>query len=883
MRTPRYWLLPAATTALLSSPAWAAADAAQEAQATDFWATSSQFINRQLERSNQAFQRLFDSILRDSTAPVQIVVLTDAHEATGDRLDAQERFLACGTALQRLHEMDELKEQEDRITARLRSSVQHALKLVSLHYVDETRCEDLESAKLVKECKRVLNMEDEVRLFLAQGQSDKAVCEQLYSTKVERLPLVIDDAVNATDPQPLSCKLCKRFVQMVDMSIQKDMQQLEQIREIINDICDSMAQDSKCRVFVQEFDQIVKWLKDGSDPDFVCKMIKMCSATEEPSPLALADGVGDDSHACFYCEHITAVIGFVNQHAPDQVAKLRTVIKYVCKLSPKDCQCDKMEKNFDKIADWVKSGKQPQEICENLGICKKGEKATVEQNKFLDALEGLLKLSLTPADGAKGEDDCIYCDYFTTMLESFIKEKPEEIDEIRELADTICGLLGDDNQCHQYVSKLDLIVDGLKAGKDSKQICAEIGFCPKLAAKGLEAMNQTLVRQFNQTMNKSVDNCFFCTQLTSIVKVSIDENPDQINEIRQIADMICNMLPDDNKCHPVMKEFDQIVDSIRKGEDPHAICQDLGVCPKSEEPITLATPVVEKTKGTPTCAYCEGIVMVLEIAIKQRPDDVNEMREAAGVVCEILPKDDQCHQQLKMFDEAVEMLKKGEQPHEICNQLKFCTEKLGATQLKVADLAFLDKSLAPSKCNTCKQNALLLASLVTSPDSLDTFTRQMDSICRLVPESNECKLLLDHYDSIVEGLKKNENVEAICKRIDQCTDDAAAYEETKSMSVGCLFCEYTAELLSRTGQDATEMRYAKEALETMCFILPPDAKCDVLVSKFDELAGMVHHGQSPSVACNKLGLCAKEFVGVEAITAETKPRMEAVDALMAIQ
>lgn len=99
----------------------------------------------------------------------------------------------------------------------------------------------------------------------------------------------------------------------------------------------------------------------------------------------------------------------------------------------------------------------------------------------------------------------------------------------------------------------------------------------------------------------------------------------------------------------------------------------------------------------------------------------------------------QCHKDLKLFDTAVELLKKGKKPHEVCQSLKFCDSAEQAMSLKVADLKVLDSSISPSRCTLCKQNSLLLASMVGEPSRLSAFTDEMNSVCRLIPDSKEVR------------------------------------------------------------------------------------------------------------------------------------------------
>ena len=119
---------------------------------------------------------------------------------------------------------------------------------------------------------------------------------------------------------------------------------------------------------------------------------------------------------------------------------------------------------------------------------------------------------------------------------------------------------------------------------------------------------------------------------------------------------------------------------------------------------------------------------------------------------------------------------------------------------------------------------------------------------------------MKHQDAIIDLLKKKEDMETICTRIGECVSVADEVEEEKPMSVGCLFCEFTADLLEYAKDSEKALHEAKETLETICTVMPPPARCDVLSSKFDDLLSLVREGKSPSEACHAIALCDAEFV-----------------------
>ena len=173
----------------------------------------------------------------------------------------------------------------------------------------------------------------------------------------------------------------------------------------------------------------------------------------------------------------------------------------------------------------------------------------------------------------------------------------------------------------------------------------------------------------------------------------------------------------------------------------------------------------------------------------------------------------QCHAQLKVFDEAVKELQAGKAPVEVCRDLKYCTA--GEQAPALAQVPFLWDQVKSSRCATCKQNTFLLASMATKPESVQTFLSSVKNVCRLIPESDECELLMKHHDLILDALHKGESIETICEKIHACPEEVTVASDEASINVSCLLCEYTAEVLERTNTSEKEVRLEKKALETI--------------------------------------------------------------------
>jgi len=208
----------------------------------------------------------------------------------------------------------------------------------------------------------------------------------------------------------------------------------------------------------------------------------------------------------------------------------------------------------------VKNGTCPVKICKAIGICKKPAPLALTQNDvdtepFVDTV---LALVTTGYDGERGSNiKCYVCDYVTALVQVALEEDQAKVEQIRSFADSLCDLLGDESGCHQYVKQFSFVLDSLKNGTLPHAVCESLKYCTSDGSKSLplltsprqdeEEFDPAIVVMMEDAMIESVDNCFFCSQVTTVVQVVLQQNPSQIAMVRQIADMVCGMLPAENK------------------------------------------------------------------------------------------------------------------------------------------------------------------------------------------------------------------------------------------------------------------------------------------------------------------------------------------------
>lgn len=109
------------------------------------------FLTQELQRQSELVQRFFF----DPQTTIVVVDDDGLFDLQDEEVDAgltsQEQQLACMTALKIFHEQDELKQDRQQLSKRLRSPFKRAFQVLSLSYEDETSCDDLDDPRIVDE------------------------------------------------------------------------------------------------------------------------------------------------------------------------------------------------------------------------------------------------------------------------------------------------------------------------------------------------------------------------------------------------------------------------------------------------------------------------------------------------------------------------------------------------------------------------------------------------------------------------------------------------------------------------------------------------------------------------------------------------------------
>lgn len=776
-------------------------------------------------------------------------------------------------------------------------------------------------------------MEDELRAFLDEGKSDAEVCEIVTAAAASG---AIEDEWELEDcseaGSELSCTMCKRFIQMVDQALEQQAQGIEQVRAIIDDLCQAMAEDSMCHIFLKHYDEIVDWLKHGTDPDVVCVWLQMCSATPSPPMVMMIDTAetedyalvgyddGKKPHGCFFCVYVAEVVRQVNKTELEKLPIVKTILDNVCKLTPSDCKCDEIDKDFDKLVQLVQQGECPHKVCKSLGFCKKPEPDN--------------QLAIASTNNALYDNACVYCDAATTLLEILIQEQPDQVDMIHEYADMICSMLGDDSVCHQYVTQLDTVIDSLKKGVHPRDICKSLKYCPAATAivqfTESEESTALVVSSGDVDLHHHRHGCKFCIQVGVVIHRVNKMEPEKLPILKDLLSQVCELAPSDCNCTTVAQNFDKIVELEKEGKYPFQACKAIGVCKKKdineeddeEEELTSADDmdvseaiksVVAASMGNDTyCAYCTYATTIIRIAIMQYGQEIAEIRQYADMICDMLGADSGCHAYVSQLDTVLDAIKAGKSSHEICALLKYCSASSTDLVAMRSEEDVNDEALALSisghhrhGCSFCIRVAMVVRHVYkTAPEKLPVVKKILNDACQLAPADCKCDVVDKNFDKIVKLVKNGTYPVKICKAIGVCkkpsslalTQDevdtepfmdtvlalvTADYDGERGSNVNCYVCDYVTTLVQVVlEQDEEKVEQVRSFADALCDLLGDESGCHQYVKQLDFVMDSLKNGTHPHAICVSMKYCTNDTSSLPQLTSPRQDEEEFDPALV---
>jgi len=570
------------------------------------------------------------------------------------------------------------------------------------------------------------------------------------------LPMIIDWIVNAENPQKFctqiglcpkasvtdggNCMLCKLVVSYVEQYLEKNNTQQE-IEKLLDKVCDALPLlKAQCKALVHEYlPELIEFIENKENPDTFCAQIGLCPKS-----------VPEAGPGCVVCELVvSAVEKFLKENKTEE--EIEKLLDKLCDTLPvfKD-QCKAMINAYlDKIIDWIENKEDPKTLCQQLGLCAanlgttqclvcemviqyveqylKEEKTETEIEKLLDEVCDVIpiqniksqcksfvhnwlpklidyienkedpktfctQIGLCQAEQPEAGPACVVCELVVSAVEKYLKENQTE-QQIEQLLDKLCDTLPVfKDQCKAMINAyLDKIIDWIENQEDPNTFCRQVGLCGA----------------------KLGDNkpCVLCELVVSAVEKYI-ENGNTEQEIIELLDDLCNKLPVfQSECISFVNSYiDLIFQWIENNEPPAKVCQQIGMCKKTEEP-----------KAAPLCTLCELVISSVEKWLREKKTE-EEIEKLLDQVCALFGSfRSQCDEFVDAYlDLAIQYIENNLPPEKFCAMINACPKQ----QPRVADT---------SQCMICKMVIQLVEDALADGKTEKDIEEACDKLCDAMP------------------------------------------------------------------------------------------------------------------------------------------------------
>jgi len=214
---------------------------------------------------------------------------------------------------------------------------------------------------------------------MASLQAQSIMRQIMPAAVVANSVKIIQSDVKLHAKSSIQCSICEEVFGALEAELQNNVT-LKRVTAMIEKICKVLPDTIKaeCKSFVDEYAAaIVDLLIQQLTPEIACTELGFCDGNNSPwtlritktSKLRLPEPNVD---LCPVCE---SVISTIDQFLKDNTTKaqIKQFVKMTCDVLPSSLreQCDEMiVANVDKIIDFIADGISPEQICQELGLCK---------------------------------------------------------------------------------------------------------------------------------------------------------------------------------------------------------------------------------------------------------------------------------------------------------------------------------------------------------------------------------------------------------------------------------------------------------------------------------------------------------------------------------
>ncbi|XP_040565050.1 prosaposin isoform X3 [Lepeophtheirus salmonis] len=335
-------------------------------------------------------------------------------------------------------------------------------------------------------------------------------------------------------------------------------------------------------------------------------------------------------------------------------------------------QCKTLvDKYTDEIINGIIRDLSPQEICEQLELCKPSI-IIVKKDHSSDNTAG-----------------CALCEYIIGQLDTYLNKKGNR-DSIENALESICDMMSSQSskkKCDEFVdSYINAIIDTFTHGMSPKELCQLIYICQSNNVR----RNELSLGPQNQ--------CKICDGIFTEIYEDVLDKEEEIKEaLRNVCDAVLSG-SDVESCKIMVDTYvSMVISNIMQYDSPDEFCRNFYQCEEdsSEELIPLYHPneipplemvLSHEYSMASFCVDCIKVINELENSAFTNTS-IDFTVRTLQMVCSTFPSpiDTRCEDAIDEIDGDIEGFFSNNPPKSVCKYLRVCPSSLYDQSLKLWD------------------------------------------------------------------------------------------------------------------------------------------------------------------------------------------------------
>ena len=268
---------------------------------------------------------------------------------------------------------------------------------------------------------------------------------------------------NADTKSVAECQSCEYIMKFIRFQTLNKAQSVNAVKEKLKALFEIIPSSKQNAEYLSNIEKYIRMIRDGQDPQSICKTLLKCTTQQPGSPRITA------------CQVCTAVVNLIKAELAVSNTTVQIIIKAVealCALIgdvPVYKECKVILAEIKQIIEWIEQQLTPTDICERLGFCNK-------------------TIALVVSDFSRAQLSgnsstlCNVCMMIVSAVDGLFENVVNKLQMVEDELNEVCDAMGDlADQCKSVVvmvvDELKSNVEYLESKLNPEKTCQALSLC----------------------------------------------------------------------------------------------------------------------------------------------------------------------------------------------------------------------------------------------------------------------------------------------------------------------------------------------------------------------------------------------------------------------